>query len=111
MLNYAEEEARGVFQSGNAVFMRNWPYAWAPRQRSDSPIKDKVGVAPSPRARPRARHSATLGGQQLAVSKYSKNPKEAADLVLYLTSAAEQKRRAIAGFNPTIASASTPIRS
>jgi trehalose/maltose transport system substrate-binding protein len=43
-----------------------------------------------------------LGGQDLAVSKYSANPKEAADLVRYLTSAEEQKRRAMKGsFNPT----------
>ena len=56
-----------------------------------------------PRATARKRkHTAALGGQQLAVSKYSAHPKEAADLVRYLTSAAEQKRRAIKGsFNPT----------
>jgi trehalose/maltose transport system substrate-binding protein len=103
VLNYAEEEARGVFQSGNAVFMRNWPYAWALANAADSPIKDKVGVAVLPQGEGEgARHASALGGQQLAVSKYSAHPKEAADLVRYLTSAAEQKRRAIEGsFNPT----------
>jgi trehalose/maltose transport system substrate-binding protein len=103
VLNYAEEDARGVFQSGNAVFMRNWPYAWALASGPDSPVKGKVGIALLPQGSgPGARHAAALGGQQLAVSKYSANPKEAADLVRYLTSAAEQKRRAIKGsFNPT----------
>jgi trehalose/maltose transport system substrate-binding protein len=103
VLNYTEEEARGVFQSGNAVFMRNWPYAWALAQGADSPIKDKVGIAPLPKGGPDGIHAGALGGQQLAVSKYSKNPDLAADLVMYLTSPEEQKRRAIAGsFNPTI---------
>ena len=48
VLNYAEEEARGVFQSGNAVFMRNWPYAWALANAADSPVKGKVGIAVLP---------------------------------------------------------------
>ncbi len=55
------------------------------------------------RGRRRRRHSATLGGEQLAVSRYSRHPDAAASLVAHLTSAAEQKRRAIiGGFNPTI---------
>ena len=102
VLNYAEEEARGVFQSGHAVFMRNWPYAWALAQGPDSPIRGKVGVAPLPGGS-RGGSVSTLGGWQLAVSRYSRHPEVAADLVRYLTSAAEQKRRAIRGsFNPTL---------
>ncbi|MGE0116856.1 MAG: ABC transporter substrate-binding protein [Dongiaceae bacterium] len=104
VLSYTEEESRGVFQSGNAVFMRNWPYAWALANAADSPIRGKVGVAPLPRGGPDGRHAAALGGQQLAVSRYSAHPELAADLVLFLAGAAEQKRRAIEGsFNPTIA--------
>jgi trehalose/maltose transport system substrate-binding protein len=105
VLNYAEEEARGVFQSGNAVFMRNWPYAWALGNADDSPIKGKIGVSALPKGSgDEGKHTGTLGGWQLAVSKYSQNPEIAADLVKYLTSYDEQKRRAIEGsYNPTIA--------
>jgi trehalose/maltose transport system substrate-binding protein len=105
VLNYAEEEARGVFQSGNAVFMRNWPYAWSLAQGPDSAIKDKVGVVALPQGGEDGRHAATLGGWNLAVSKYSKHPEIAAELVMYLTGPEEQKRRAVVGsYNPTIAS-------
>lgn len=103
VLGYAEEEARGVFQSGNSVFMRNWPYAWSLANSADSPIKGKVGVAPLPKGGEDGHSAAALGGWQLSVSKYSKHPELAADLVKYLTSYAEQKRRAIKGsYNPTI---------
>ncbi|MCG8422261.1 MAG: ABC transporter substrate-binding protein [Proteobacteria bacterium] len=104
VLNGAEEEARGVFQSGNAVFMRNWPYAWALAQDADSPVAGKVAVVALPKG-PSGRSAAVLGGWQLAVSKYSKHPELAADLVMFLTGAEEQKRRAIEGaYNPTIGS-------
>lgn len=103
VLNYAEEEARGVFQNGNAVFMRNWPYAWSGAQAADSKIKDKVGVSPLPKGGADGKSAATIGGWQLAVSKYSKHPKEATDLVMFLTSKDIQKKRAIDGaYNPTI---------
>lgn len=103
VLNYSEEEARGVFQSGNAVFMRNWPYAWALGQAADSPVKDRIGVMALPEGGPGGKSTGTLGGWELAVSQYSKNQAEAIDLVRYLTSPAEQKRRAIEGaYNPTI---------
>jgi trehalose/maltose transport system substrate-binding protein len=101
---FVEEDARITFELGNAVFMRNWPYAWALLNDAASAVRGKVGVAPLPSGYAGGRHSAVLGGWQLAVSRYSRVQDEAVDLVRYLTSAAEQKRRAIAGsFAPTIA--------
>ncbi|GHC18056.1 ABC transporter substrate-binding protein [Aidingimonas halophila] len=101
-LNYTEEEARGIFQSGDAVFMRNWPYAWSLAQSEDSDVRDKVGVVKLPHG-PDGESAATLGGWNLAISKYSEAPSLAAELVAFLTGEAEQKRRAIEGsYNPTL---------
>ncbi len=105
VLNYAEEEARGVFQNGNAAFMRNWPYAWSLGNGKDSKIAGKIGVSALPKGGADGKNAATLGGWQLAVSKYSKNQEAAASLVMYMTSPEVQKERAIKGsYNPTIAS-------
>jgi trehalose/maltose transport system substrate-binding protein len=101
VLNHEPEDSRGVFQSGNALFMRNWPYAWALMQMNDSPVKDKVGIAPMPGLQAQGGRSA-VGGWQLGVSRYSKHADLAADLVLYMTGATVQRERAIQGaFNPT----------
>ena len=104
VLNYNEEDSRGVWQNGKAAFMRNWPYAWSLGQAADSPIKGKIGVAALPAGSgPGAKKAATLGGWQLAVPKYSKNVDAAAGLVLHMASAEVQKKRAIGGsYNPTI---------
>lgn len=103
VLNYAEEEARGAFQSGQAVFMRNWPYAWALSQSEDSPVKGKVGVVALPKGGADGKHTGTLGGWQWAVSRYSKNTKAAVDLAVWLTSPEEQKRAALENsLNPTL---------
>jgi trehalose/maltose transport system substrate-binding protein len=104
VLNYGEEDSRGVWQNGKAAFMRNWPYAWSLGQAADSPIKGKIGVAALPAGTgPGAKKAATLGGWQLAVNKYSKNVDAAAALVMHMTSSDIQKKRAIGGsYNPTI---------
>lgn len=100
---YAEEDARAIFQSGNAAFMRNWPYAYALGHAEDSAIQGKFDVAPLPSGGAGA--AATLGGWQLMVSKYSKNPDAAVWLARFLAGEDEQKRRAIKGsMNPTIMS-------
>lgn len=99
---HKEEDARALFQAGDAVFMRNWPYAWGLTQRPDSPVQGRVGMAPLPRG-PNGVSAATLGGWQLGVSRYSENRALAIELVRYLVSEQEQKRRALAaGYNPSI---------
>ena len=105
VLAYREEESRGVWQTGNAVFMRNWPYAYALGNGADSKVKGLFDVTTLPSAVAGEKSAATLGGWNLAVSKYSKAPKEATDLVLYLAGAAFQKQNAIVQTHlPTIMS-------
>ncbi|TGT46543.1 ABC transporter substrate-binding protein [Mesorhizobium sp. M8A.F.Ca.ET.165.01.1.1] len=104
VLAYQEEESRGVWQTGNAVFMRNWPYAYALGNSQGSPIKGRFDVAPLPAgAGEGARPAATLGGWNLAVSKYSRHPDAAIELVKFIASPAMQKYRTLKTANlPTI---------
>jgi len=96
VLAYKEEDSRGVWQLGNAVFMRNWLYAFATGQSDESPIKDRFDAAPLPKGDgPEATSVSALGGWNLAVSKYSQHPEAAEKLVLFLTEAEQQKKRAI----------------
>jgi trehalose/maltose transport system substrate-binding protein len=103
VLNYKEEDARGTFQSGNAVFMRNWNYAYALVTGDDSPVKDAVEVAPLPGGPGGA--VATLGGAALGVSAYSEHPEVAIELVKFLVNFENQKMRAIDTSRPATVTA------
>jgi trehalose/maltose transport system substrate-binding protein len=104
VVSYQEEDARGVWQAGNSAFMRNWPYAYSLGNAEDSVIKDKFGVVPLPMGEGEgARHADTLGGWQMAVSKYSDDVDAAAKVALCLAGKESQKIRATIGSNlPTI---------
>jgi trehalose/maltose transport system substrate-binding protein len=95
VLAYQEEESRGVWQTGNAVFMRNWPYAYSLGNGADSAVKGKFDVMTLPVAAAGDKPSSTLGGWNLAVSKYSEKQEAAIALVKFLASKEVQKARAV----------------
>jgi len=100
---YGEEEARNIWQSGNAAFMRNWPYAYSLSAGPKSPISGKFDVTVLPKGGDNGDNAACLGGWQLMVSGYSKVPNASVDLVRYLTSPEIQKKHAIElGLLPTL---------
>lgn len=95
-----EETTRNIFGSGRALFMRNWPYAWRLLQKEGSPVAGRVGLCPLP-SFPGGKSSPTLGGWQLGVNRYSRHPREAEKLLVFLASSASQKFLALSvGYQP-----------
>jgi trehalose/maltose transport system substrate-binding protein len=92
---YGEEEARIVWQAGNAAFMRNWPYAYALGEDPKSLVSGKFGITVLPKGGKAGMNAACLAGWDLMVSVYSAVPDAAVDLVRYLTSREIQKKGAI----------------
>jgi|RhiMethySRZTD1v2_1073278.scaffolds.fasta_scaffold02586_4 ABC-type glycerol-3-phosphate transport system substrate-binding protein len=83
-LTWHEEEVRFAFQNGDAVFMRNWPYAYRLlRDASQSRVAGRFAVGPMP-AGPGGTAAATLGGSVLAINAHSDNAAAASRLIDYL---------------------------
>lgn len=82
---YKEEDSRNLWASGNAAFTRDWVWIiFALDKKGDSPIRGKVAATRLPSGG--AGQVSVVGGQALAISKYSAHPREAAEFVRYLTS-------------------------
>jgi trehalose/maltose transport system substrate-binding protein len=90
---YGPDDARNLWYTGNAAFLRSWPNAYATSQNEHSVIRGKVAVTLLPSGG--HGHVTTIGGWQLSVSKYSPHPQQAAALVGFLTSREQQRQRAI----------------
>jgi multiple sugar transport system substrate-binding protein len=101
VLTWQEEQTRLAFQNGQAVFMRNWPYAYALLQDPEqSRVAGRFGIAPMPAGRDGS-PTAALGGSVLAINANSGDAEAAYQLIDYLLEPAQLLDRArVAGQYP-----------
>ncbi|GAB3513394.1 ABC transporter substrate-binding protein [Phytohabitans suffuscus] len=103
--NSIEDDARLQFQGGDAAFQLNWPFVYPAMQEGAPDLAAKVKWARYPGVDAGTPSKVTIGGYNLAVSRYSKHPEEAFDAALCLRDAEHQKFSAINdGVPPTIES-------
>lgn len=81
---YMEEPARRAFEAGRVTFLRNWPYVYATASRAKA-TKGKFKVVPFP-AFEGGGKAGILGGANLVISSYSKNPGASLKFIDYMTS-------------------------
>jgi multiple sugar transport system substrate-binding protein len=94
VLTWQEEQVRLAFQNGQAVFMRNWPYAYGLLQdQAQSRVAGRFGIAPMPPARGGS-PTAALGGSVLAINANSGDSDSAYQLIEYLVEPAQLLERA-----------------
>jgi multiple sugar transport system substrate-binding protein len=84
---YKEEESRRAFESGNATFMRNWPYAYALGKESKIGKEFEITTFPGYAGNEGA---GVLGGYNLAISAYSKNPEGSLAFINFATQPEQQ---------------------
>ena len=90
-----EPESLALFTQGKALFHRNWPYAWeVANDPQRSKVAGHVGVMPLP-SFPGHKSVAALGGWQLGISRFSRNPRLAWQFVEFMTSREAQKQIAL----------------
>jgi len=91
VIGYREWDSLNVWVAGDAAFMRHWPSAYLDSQAAGSPIRNKFDTALLPGGK--AGRVGTLGGWGLAISRSSAHPREALQLVRYLTGRDMQVKR------------------
>jgi multiple sugar transport system substrate-binding protein len=96
-LTYMEEESRNAFQTGKVALLRNWPYVYSLAKQA----KVKFGLEPLPKFG-NGQPASVLGGYNLGISTYSKNPGTALSFVNFATGPAAQKKFFIKSSLPAV---------
>jgi trehalose/maltose transport system substrate-binding protein len=91
VVGYREWDSLNVWVAGDAAFMRHWPSAYSDSQATESPIRNKFDIALLPGGK--AGRVGTLGGWGFAVSRSSAHPREALEMIRYLTRGDVQVKR------------------
>ena len=87
VLDMGGGDSLAAFIAGNAAFLRYWSNGLALTDLEGSAVRGKTGMTELPAgAGPDGRSVGVLGGAGLAVSRYSRQPELAQDLVRWLTS-------------------------
>jgi multiple sugar transport system substrate-binding protein len=84
---YMEEESRRAFEAGNAALERQWPYAYGLGQQSPIKGKFKITTLPGWKDNP---GGGVIGGYNLAINAYSKNPDTALAFAGFVTQPKQQ---------------------
>lgn len=102
---FTEEPSRQAFQNGDAIFMRNWPYAYSLGNASGSKVAGKFDISPLPYGGSGTVGHSTIGGWNMAINAFSKNPDAAWSFIKYMLGPDAQKVLAIKGsFTPALQS-------
>lgn len=88
--NYIEEDSLRMFENGNALFLRNWPYVWAEANKDGSPVQGKIALKPMVHAEGQ-QPAACLGGWGFGLAADTPHPDEAWRVVEFFTSRQGQK--------------------
>lgn len=102
---FNEEACRLAFQNGDALFMRNWPYAYSLGNASGSKIAGKFDITSIPYGGSNTVGHSCTGGWNMAINAFSKNPDASWSFIKYMLGAYAQKTLAIKGsFTPALQS-------
>ncbi|MFC0504799.1 ABC transporter substrate-binding protein [Micromonospora costi] len=101
--NATEDPVRLEFQSGSGAFQVNWPFVYPAMQEANPDLAQQVGWARVPGIDEGTPSRVTIGGVDLAVSRYSKHPDLSFEVAKCLRNEENQKFSAINdGVPPTI---------